>query len=145
MVNHVKMSLVLAMLALAASRCGGSVISPGSSESTSGGGGPGSGGRDAGADADADMDADASLDADASMDADASGPDLPTCVAQSDCLGHAICQKGYCCTGTYSGGKCTCGDGPGCDLMHACCTPLGSPNGTPPACLKSAFCNNLPP
>lgn len=43
------------------------------------------------------------------------------CRLDSDCTGTATCQSNHCCAGTFRDGACRCGDGPGCDLQHACC------------------------
>jgi hypothetical protein len=51
---------------------------------------------------------------------------LPRCMSNEDCSGWATCQMGLCCSGVMVGDKCTCGDGPGCDLLSACCVPFAS-------------------
>jgi len=51
---------------------------------------------------------------------------LPRCASNEDCSGWATCQMGLCCSGVMVGDKCTCGDGPGCDLSSACCVPFTS-------------------
>jgi len=57
---------------------------------------------------------------DSSMDAEA-GNGLRACKLPSDCDGVQTCQAGYCCGGKMVGGRCLCGDGPGCNLVQQCC------------------------
>lgn len=57
---------------------------------------------------------------DSSIDVDA-GNGLRPCKLPTDCDGMQTCQAGYCCGGTMVGGRCLCGDEPGCNLTHQCC------------------------
>lgn len=68
------------------------------------------------------------------------GAQLPSCMEQSDCGGTAICQDGFCCAGEYLNGKCMCGDGPGCDLLHTCCPPDTDPEAGPQCVNSSSDC-----
>lgn len=70
---------------------------------------------------------------------DASASSLPLCKSFGDCSGYATCQEGFCCNGTMISGKCVCGTGEGCDLLHVCCVPVGSgPNGVA-ECVEYTF------
>jgi hypothetical protein len=74
---------------------------------------------------------------------------LPHCTTQADCDGWATCQQGLCCSGVLvDGGVCLCGDVPGCDLRHACCTPFTSTTNTPECvsdCQSQCGCTLPPP
>jgi hypothetical protein len=48
------------------------------------------------------------------------------CASSQDCWGAATCQQGFCCSGVYTNGACTCGAEPECDLQHLCCKLEGT-------------------
>lgn len=83
----------------------------------------------------------------AGSDAGADAPTLPTCDHLDDCYGFATCQQGVCCAGIYNGGTCTCGNGPGCDQLRACCPENGIPE-NPYHCVDMTqlwWCGMFPP
>jgi hypothetical protein len=80
------------------------------------------------------------------------GPDafdapLSQCTSDQDCDGWATCQHGLCCSGTLTNGVCACGETPGCDLRHTCCTPFNSSTGKPECvddCESQCGCTSPP-
>jgi hypothetical protein len=58
---------------------------------------------------------------------------------ESGCVGVALCDyaTGWCCSGFFRDGKCTCGDTPGCPPNWRCCAPSGA---TALKCLERPTC-----
>lgn len=49
------------------------------------------------------------------------------------------CREGLCCNGDVIDGRCVCGEGAGCDVLHICCQRRDGPVSAPKECLDEVF------
>jgi len=90
---------------------------------------------DPGSDGGADGSIESSPIADGALDSGLQAP----CKTSNDCWGAHTCQQGMCCSGKVTNGKCSCGNGPGCDLASICCYwPCDA--SVPPTCTPISGC-----
>jgi hypothetical protein len=126
---------VVLSCAMAGLRCGGTAVidEPGAASAAGAAGAHGGHGQGGAGDAGG-----AAGSGGSGTSSSTTGPGLPTCQDDKDCDGYSTCQQGYCCSGTFDGEECTCGDGPGCWVLALCCLASG-PGGLKEKCVESSL------
>lgn len=65
--------------------------------------------------------------------------DAAPCGGDTDPECRFACLDGVCCNGQVVDGKCICGEGAGCDILHFCCVRKNAPTPRPPECVDELF------